>query len=472
MRVASLFIAFITGTIFTSFIVVAWTGPTSPPPGGNIAAPLNTGTIDQIKDAGLFLNALGVDGNAILFGASRYLSFGTLPGADGYGIRNNDGTMEFKNSGGNWNSFAWLPTCPAGNTLVSNGASWACSSPAPPPQTPITVFLTATGSNTWTVPDDWNSSDNTIEVIGGGGGGDTPTADATNQGEGGGGGAYSAATNVTLTPGSTITYAVGAGGGVSANGGDTFLCNVLNSSGSCDAITDAAVQVGAKRGTGASGTTAGLGGAAASGKPASGGVRNSGGNGGSKTGTAHGGTGGGGAGGPHGNGAAGGAATCGSFCFGGSGGGGANNGSVGGSPTNSNIQGGAGGNGRGSTGGGTVGNPNGGNGSNGGGGGGAGGDPAGMGGNGGQDALWTQTSNGATAGPGGGGGGGSIPPPVAMARSALAFIMQVVFADVADAAANDGGSASSYGGGGGGASNDPGTAGAGAQGIIVITYVP
>jgi hypothetical protein len=102
MRAASLIAAFITGTIFTSFLVVAWTGPTSPPPSGNVAAPINVGTTDQIKDGGLGVNALAVFGNAILSGASRYLNFGTIAGASGYGLRDSAGTMQFKNAGGSW----------------------------------------------------------------------------------------------------------------------------------------------------------------------------------------------------------------------------------------------------------------------------------------------------------------------------------------------------------------------------------
>ncbi|HEX2792705.1 MAG TPA: hypothetical protein VHO23_03245, partial [Candidatus Paceibacterota bacterium] len=35
------------------------------------------------------------------------------------------------------------------------------------------VTLTNTALTTWTVPDDWNSDDNLIEVIGGGGAGDS-----------------------------------------------------------------------------------------------------------------------------------------------------------------------------------------------------------------------------------------------------------------------------------------------------------
>ena len=45
----------------------AWTGPTAPAPGGNVKAPVNVGTTDQVKDAGLSLNSLLVVGNAVLY---------------------------------------------------------------------------------------------------------------------------------------------------------------------------------------------------------------------------------------------------------------------------------------------------------------------------------------------------------------------------------------------------------------------
>jgi hypothetical protein len=64
------------------------------------------------------------------------------------------------------------------------------------------IFLT-TGSS-WTVPDDCTSA--TIEVIGGGAGGGGAT------GYGGGGGAYSKTNNVSLTPSSSVSYGIGAGG--------------------------------------------------------------------------------------------------------------------------------------------------------------------------------------------------------------------------------------------------------------------
>lgn len=157
-----------------------------------------------------------------------------------------------------------------------------------------TIYLTS--GTSWIVPSDWNSSDNTIEVIGGGangvagstGGtgttGGMPSGSGGSGGAGGGGGAYSKSTNVTLSPGVSVTYAVG---GVSS---DSYLCS---STSNCASISGTAVIVGAK---GASGTS---GGAAASGV---GGTKYNGGNGasgssGSATGNCNGGAGGAGGGG-------------------------------------------------------------------------------------------------------------------------------------------------------------------------------
>ncbi len=128
-----------------------------------------------------------------------------------------------------------------------------------------TVYLTS--GTSWSVPTDWNSSANSIEVTGGGGGGGgsgTVDEDAA----GGGGGAYSQTFNVTLS--GSVTYAIGsAGGGGGANsagtaGGDTYFCS---STSNCASISGTAVVVGAKGGSGAPAGTSGTvnGGAAASG---------------------------------------------------------------------------------------------------------------------------------------------------------------------------------------------------------------
>ena len=74
------------------------------------------------------------------------------------------------------------------------------------------IYLTTTGAGTWTVPIDWNSASNTIEVIGGGGGGAAGTASVSGGQPGGGGGAYSEISNLALTHGTTVTVQIGAAG--------------------------------------------------------------------------------------------------------------------------------------------------------------------------------------------------------------------------------------------------------------------
>ena len=121
------------------------------------------------------------------------------------------------------------------------------------PKVHAQIFLTS--GTSWTVPSDWNNTNNTIEVIGGGGGGGGGFSDSSGSGGGGGGagggGAYSKVSNVTLLPGATVTISVGnAGGGGAAStngtaGGDTYICN---STVNCATITGTAVVVGAQGG--------------------------------------------------------------------------------------------------------------------------------------------------------------------------------------------------------------------------------
>ena len=85
----------------------AWNEPTAAPTGNNVAAPINVGTTDQVKNGGLGLNALTVFGNSLFggsTGSNAYLNFGATSGENGYGIRDNAGTLEFKNNGGTWQS--------------------------------------------------------------------------------------------------------------------------------------------------------------------------------------------------------------------------------------------------------------------------------------------------------------------------------------------------------------------------------
>lgn len=77
------------------------------------------------------------------------------------------------------------------------------------------IFLVS--GTSWTVPSDWNSSDNSIECIGAGG--RASAEDGTSGGGGGGGGAYSKITNLTLTPSASVTYQIGTGNGSTGTSG-------------------------------------------------------------------------------------------------------------------------------------------------------------------------------------------------------------------------------------------------------------
>jgi hypothetical protein len=106
-------------------LVTAWTGPSASPPNGNVAAPVNVGTTDQVKNGGLGVNSLAVFGNSLLggsTGSNAYLNFGPTSGTNGYGIRDNAGLLEFKNFGGSWSSIQATVF-----NLVGGTGSWATS---------------------------------------------------------------------------------------------------------------------------------------------------------------------------------------------------------------------------------------------------------------------------------------------------------------------------------------------------------
>jgi hypothetical protein len=292
-----------------------------------------------------------------------------------------------------------------------------------------TIFLLTAGSlESFTVPDSWNNSDNTIYCVGGGGSG-RPEGTSGGGSGGGGGGACSYSVNVTLpatSPASDVMYQVGIGGYASGiDGGDTWF----------NGATFAAATIAAEGGKSGSGSlTGGAGGQASAGI---GDTRTSGGDGGDGTfrdsnSRATGG-GGGGAGGPNGDGGDGGDGGDVNNALGG-GGGGADGGEDGslrlGGHNRFNFGGGK-----------TESSPNGQQG-----GGGLGNSYftgiSGIGGVG--EQIWTQTiAPIISAGPGGGGGGG--------------------------ARLNPGREGGLYGGGGGGkgAASNPGN---GQQGIIVLTW--
>lgn len=140
MRPLSVVLGFALGAIVfvTTSVLIAWTGPTAAPPNANVAAPLNVGSTDQMKNAGLAVNSLAVFGNAIIQGTSRYLNFGTVPGDTGYGIRDNAGVLEFKNNGTSWTAIGsgnetdpQVGTLTNGQWCTSDGTAVNCTNTAP-----------------------------------------------------------------------------------------------------------------------------------------------------------------------------------------------------------------------------------------------------------------------------------------------------------------------------------------------------
>ncbi len=116
------FAAVSSGVVAAGFLLVsvasAWTGPGSSPPSGNVSAPINVGSTAQVKNGDIGFNyatAFGdihlVAGWAPTPSTITYLNFSNAQypsaptwGSSGYGFRDNNGVMEFKNSGGSWTS--------------------------------------------------------------------------------------------------------------------------------------------------------------------------------------------------------------------------------------------------------------------------------------------------------------------------------------------------------------------------------
>ncbi len=120
------------------------------------------------------------------------------------------------------------------------------------------IFLTDTASTTWTVPSDWNSASNTIEVIGGGAGGGVGGTAQGAGGGGGGGGAYAKITNFAAAGGASVKIQIGAAGGSAANGTVTYLgWNGSGATTTCSATTMAVCSMFGSAGGSAVGTTAG-----------------------------------------------------------------------------------------------------------------------------------------------------------------------------------------------------------------------
>jgi hypothetical protein len=102
----------------SGFAAEGWTSTSTPgnlsfgtTPSGSNALPLvrmtinhegNVGIGNEDPDYKLDVSGVGRFTQGLLLDASQYLNFGSTTGSTGYGIRDNSGTIEYKNSGGAW----------------------------------------------------------------------------------------------------------------------------------------------------------------------------------------------------------------------------------------------------------------------------------------------------------------------------------------------------------------------------------
>jgi hypothetical protein len=142
----------------------------------------------------------------------------------------------------------------ATNSNVANSNNWNIA-----PTSKRWVALT-TGTS-WTSPSDWKSTGNEIHVLGGGGGGAGNITTTIAGGAGGGGAGYAGATNLSITPSNSYTYAIGAAGTGTAGSTTTST----GGTGGTSSITIGSTTYTATGGTGGAATstptsTAGVGG--------------------------------------------------------------------------------------------------------------------------------------------------------------------------------------------------------------------
>ena len=127
------------------------------------------------------------------------------------------------------------------------------------------IYYVLTTGTSWTVPSDFDSTNNDIYIIGGGAGGGGAIATGTSGnkvgGGGGGGGGFTGISNLSLTPSSSVSYAIGAGGtglagatsspyGPSGSGGTTTFSSYSAGGGSGTLTTLSTTSPGGVGGTG------------------------------------------------------------------------------------------------------------------------------------------------------------------------------------------------------------------------------
>jgi hypothetical protein len=141
---------------------------------------------------------------------------------------------------------------------------------------PIVYYITS--GNSFTVPADWDNSNNAIHIYGAGGGSSgsyVVSASGNRLGSaGGGGGGYTQVLNLTATRGSSLSYSIGSGGAAGAannlssggNGGITTFASIYSANGGTGSSITSSTTTAGVGGTGATanGGAGGIGGGAAS----------------------------------------------------------------------------------------------------------------------------------------------------------------------------------------------------------------
>ena len=172
-------------------------------------------------------HTLDVQGN-IGLSPSGYVNFGTVDSTSGYGLRDNSGTIEYKNSNGGWTSFA-SAGAGGGQLLAVYSTSTA--------GTNITVNFNGSSNSSpsysggvLTLPS--NASHIVVETWGAGGGGGGSGGSA---GNGAAGGDTCFGTNATACTTPVVTASGGSGGGGNGGGngsGGTGVSGDINLTGS------------------------------------------------------------------------------------------------------------------------------------------------------------------------------------------------------------------------------------------------